>query len=198
MGVRTFWAEPTGRTIRRLRRYVLSSQEKCPGPCGYHTASVPLDVVEGEDQTSGDLWPHDDSRWPTACEGCGRAFTDEDAWQLDCNHEYRNVVSRETFSLRDAPPGAMWDASWMGDGWRGSDGICLIVMLPNGLQWTVDGRATNCTLPDDRVHKCWIRHGDPRTEAITVDKNGVTCAAGAGSIQAGDYHGFLTAGVFNP
>ncbi len=29
-----------------------------------------------------------------------------------------------------------------------------------------------------------------------VDKNGLTCAAGAGSIQAGDYHGFLRDGEF--
>lgn len=29
---------------------------------------------------------------------------------------------------------------------------------------------------------------------ITVDKNGTTCAAGAGSISAGPYHGFLRNG----
>lgn len=44
-------------------------------------------------------------------------------------------------------------------------------------------------------HKCWVRHGDPRASNVTVDKNGDTCSAGAGSILAGDYHGFLQAGV---
>jgi hypothetical protein len=70
-----------------------------------------------------------------------------------------------------------------------------MVRCPNGSDWHVDGRASNCTMPTDKVHKCWVRHGDPRASNLTVDKNGFTCAAGAGSIQAGDYHGFLQAGV---
>jgi hypothetical protein len=89
----------------------------------------------------------------------------------------------------------MWDAWWMPGSWRGSDGIALMVRCPNGSDWHVDGRASNCTLPDDRVHKCWVRHGDPRGCRVTVDKNGNTCAAGGGSIIAGDYHGFLVDGV---
>lgn len=47
------------------------------------------------------------------------------------------------------------------------------------------------TYEDARPHKCWIRHGDPRTSNVHVDKNGVTCGAGAGSIISGSYHGFL-------
>lgn len=49
-------------------------------------------------------------------------------------------------------------------------------------------------MPDDAEHRCWIRHGEP--PLITVDKNGLTCAAGAGSIQCRDYHGFLRDGSF--
>jgi hypothetical protein len=44
---------------------------------------------------------------------------------------------------------------------------------------------------DSRPHKCWVRHGDPKTGTVHVDKNGVTCGAGAGSIASGSYHGFL-------
>lgn len=44
---------------------------------------------------------------------------------------------------------------------------------------------------DSQPHYCWVRHGDPRTERIHVDKNGVTCKAGSGSISKEDYHGFL-------
>lgn len=40
-------------------------------------------------------------------------------------------------------------------------------------------------------HKCWVRHGNPRAGDIHVDKNGATCAAGAGSILTPDWHGFL-------
>lgn len=196
--VQTFWSEPTGRTIRRLRRFVSSSDAKCPGPFGYHNASAELDIVEGVDHASGDLWTHDDPRWPASCEGCDYRFADADHWQLSCRAEYRNVVTRATFALGDAPPGAMWDADWMGEPWRGPDGITLVVMLPNGGQWMVDAEASNCTRKGDRSHKCWVRHGDPRTEPVTVDKNGETCAAGAGSIMSGDYHGFLRNGIFEP
>jgi len=58
----------------------------------------------------------------------------------------------------------------------------------------IDSRASNCTLPDDNVHKCWVRHGEAPN--FTVDKNGATCAAGAGSIQTSNWHGFLRNGVF--
>ena len=77
---------------------------------------------------------------------------------------------------------------------RGPDGICLIVKCPNGRDWYVDSEASNCTRKGE-PHQCWCRHGDPRECRVTVDKNGDTCAAGAGSIQAGDYHGFLQAGI---
>jgi len=67
----------------------------------------------------------------------------------------------------------------------------LIVHTPGG-SWDIDSRASNCTLPNDNVHRCWVRHGT--APDITVDKNGVTCAAGAGSIICGNYHGFLRNG----
>lgn len=103
-------------------------------------------------------------------------------------------------NLASVPPGAMWDATWMHDcvgghflGGANSDGRFLVVRLPNGHDWTVDARCSNCTLRDDDTHRCWVRHGEP--PHITVDKNGHTCAAGAGSILSGDYHGFLRNGV---
>jgi hypothetical protein len=68
----------------------------------------------------------------------------------------------------------------------------LYVVLPNGHWWDIDGRASNCTLPTDKAHRCWVRHGVP--PHITVDKNGLTCSAGAGSILSDGYHGFLREG----
>lgn len=76
----------------------------------------------------------------------------------------------------------------------GPDGICLMVRLPNGHDWMVDSEASNCTRKGE-PHQCWVRHGDPRECRVSVDKNGDTCAAGAGSIQGGDWHGFLRDGV---
>lgn len=49
-----------------------------------------------------------------------------------------------------------------------------------------------CGCGEKTVHKCWCRHGEAPN--FTVDKNGVTCIAGAGSIQIGNYHGFLQNG----
>lgn len=68
----------------------------------------------------------------------------------------------------------------------------LYVVLPGGITWNVDSRATNCGRPEDDEHHCWVRHGDPPN--VSVDKDGGTCEAGGGSIAAGDYHGFLTNG----
>jgi len=67
------------------------------------------------------------------------------------------------------------------------------VILPNGIPWDIDSRAGNCALKDDRLHRCWVRTGEPPD--VTVGKSGgPTCAAGAGSIQGGDWHGFLRNG----
>lgn len=80
---------------------------------------------------------------------------------------------------------------------RGEDGIYLMVRLPDGHDWAVDSEASNCTKPGE-PHHCWIRHGDPRECRVTVDKNGDTCAAGAGSIASPNWHGFLQNGVLVP
>lgn len=204
-GVRTFWLEPTGTVRRWLRRYSYAGNgHTCAD--GYHDAIVDLDsAVPDVDQVNGDTWPHDDPRWPVECErGCGYRFVDDDQWQLSTWHEYTSPQRPgETFTLRPGEeiPGAMWDATWWP--WKGPDGRSICVVLPNGHTWGIDMVATNCTRPDDkatppeqRQHWCWLRHGEP--PVLTVDKDGPTCAAGAGSILSGDYHGFLRNGVFEP
>lgn len=44
---------------------------------------------------------------------------------------------------------------------------------------------------DSRPHMCWVRHGTPPHQVVHVDKSGVTCGAGAGSIALPNWHGFL-------
>jgi hypothetical protein len=108
------------------------------------------------------------------------------------------------------PPGAMWfsamylercttdeNASFWREHFKpGPDGKVLLVVLPNGRIWVIDGCANNCgkrkEFPTD-THHCWIRAGT--APKITVSKNGDSCQAGAGSIHAGDYHGFLQNGI---
>jgi len=100
---------------------------------------------------------------------------------------------------RNLPPGTLYWAPWahlrLGHClyWDNCRGPHLHVVLPNGLHWDIDSRASNCARPHDRRHRCWVRHGDP--PMVTVDIQGETCAAGAGSILVGDYHGFLRDGV---
>lgn len=158
--------------------------------------------------------PHDDPRWPRHC-GCGYAFQDSDEWQVWTEAIYRRGDTGADTTLRDAAPGAMWNAWWMGKHHSGPDGRSIVVKLPNGNDWMIDGIASNCDAPcldcgqpmsahlakdsaiacrilNPRPHKCWVRHGEPPN--LTVDKNGVTCGAGAGSILSGNYHGFLQNG----
>lgn len=85
----------------------------------------------------------------------------------------------------------------------GADGLSVAcVCVYNGWRhhWYIEHRASNCTMKDDKEHRCWVRHGTIG-EKVTVDKNGKTCGAGAGSLFMGtnhEWHGFLRNGVLTP
>lgn len=201
----TYWLEPTDRVRVGLRRYTRNSLGfTCVG--GYHSALVIIGEEPAEFEESDGrryLAAHEsvvpvsereDPRWPKTCEKCDYIFTDRDVWQHWQELLYRRTDTGEETTLRDAPPGASWDAWWLPDNYRGLDGIALMVRCPDGHDWTVDSEASNCTRKGE-PHQCWVRHGDPREYRVTVDKNGDTCAAGAGSIATPEYHGFLRDGV---
>jgi hypothetical protein len=213
MAVTCFMLEPAGWVQVGLRRFV-RDDAACPregGKWSYHGALLVLGDApiawsaeqpdrrahwfkdpEGGYGTPRFEYPgRDDPRWPARCE-CGHEFAPDDPRQEWSGLLYRRFDNDELVTLRDAPPGAMWDAPWYP--WKGPDGLSLMVKCPNGDEWCIDSRASNCTMPEDTGHRCWIRHGEP--PRITVDKAGLTCNAGAGSIQAGDYRGFLRDGVF--
>lgn len=206
---RVFWCERTGFQRRWLRRYA-PAEAKCPAkPDGstYHQAMVLVGDTTEIMNAEGYVRPSDpaefagDERWPTQC-ACGYYFTAEDERQVFTRSLYRRMdqSAAPLLPISEMPPGAMWNAWWLASfgHWRGADGISLMVRCPDGHDWCVDGQASNCTMPDDEVHKCWVRHGDPRKGEIHVDKNGVTCKAGAGSIQTGKWHGFLHNSVLRP
>lgn len=107
---------------------------------------------------------------------------------------YRDSRTSALVTLDEAEPGAVYRSSTWQPAARSQDaGEPIVVVLPNGFHWSPDSRASNCTMPGDDEHHCWVRHGD-QLDALTVDKNGATCGAGAGSILAGGYHGFLRGG----
>lgn len=179
-------------------------QDDCPRCLGhpnrgYHDAQV--FIGETRELRAWDLMGEpsdhaDDPRWPARCDHCGALAPPDAARQ----------VRRER--LYDTPsgalePGCLYWATWHHgsagqciDGWTNCPGAHLMAVLPNGRHWDVDSRAANCALPQDTTHRCWVRVGEPPN--ITVGKvGGPTCAAGAGSILAGDYHGMLQNGIFS-
>lgn len=126
-------------------------------------------------------------------------------WRLTdaADHEfiYENISTGEKRASVDLPPGACYATE--GDMPTGSDGLAIVCVTPalrNGkvgtFHWWIDYTASNCTKRDDDVHRCWVRHGTVG-DKLHVDKNGNTCAAGAGSIQAPGWHGYLHHGVLH-
>lgn len=213
MNYQTFWAAPTDRVCVLLRRYATPEDgaPQCPGH-SYHEAprTVALEDAPYTEwlrripNVEFGGWcveqlqhiPKDDPRWPKRCAYCPYEFTETDHWQTNADELYMGAPDGILRTLRDLPIGALYDATWMNDlrRYTGADGISLHCVTPGGV-WCIDSIASNCTARDDEDHKCWCRHGDPRTEPVTVDKSCKTCAAGGGSIQAGAYHGFLRGGV---
>jgi len=194
-----FWLEPTKLERVWLRRYV--SDSRCSAAKGrIHEARALIGDrrarldAEGYHQTPREKYSRH-RRWPKTC-ACGHRFAAGDVRQVFSLLLYRRTDTRELITLDDAPPGAMWDAWWMGRFWKGHDGRSLQVVCPDGRHWAIDGPAKNCTLPNDHEHRCWLRTGTP--PRITVSKSGPgrTCAAGGGSIDTGTYHGFLQDGRF--
>lgn len=123
-----------------------------------------------------------------------------------------NLTTGERVESRSLPFGACFDANRdphtnerRSRYPAGADGCSIVCITPRTTPpnptdagyWYIDSRASNCTMKDDKEHRCWVRHGTVG-EALHVDKNGKTCAAGAGSIQNANWHGFLHNGVLRP
>jgi hypothetical protein len=197
--IRCFLLTPTNFYNLSLRRYRSDWREDtpknpCPLPQGYHDVSTEINpkIEYAEHPTCGDdekQFPHDDLRWPRQC-ACGYVFLESDEWQVNYDRLYQRSDTQELASLRQPPVGAIWDAAWMPDSYKRSDGHYYVCRTPGG-EWSIDSQASNCTRPKE-PHECWVRHGI--APDLTVDKNGNTCAAGAGSIVCGGWHGFLRGG----
>lgn len=243
MGIKCFFLEPTHLYEYVLRRYTKwdDPAKKCPNQSYGHSASSGVlwkgpasdcPSVQDDKPVWGDVWSHDDSRYPAAC-SCGYVFTGEDNFQMCPERIYLRHDTKEETTRRKAPVGAMWFTDHLNDWYNGFDGHVLTVRLPGNHDWCPEQRASNCDMrckhcgkpynahvnakgertercdptwtyndgnphfEDVTKHKCWVRHGTPPQEVVHVDKNGVTCGAGAGSIaiqpsgQNPGWHGFL-------
>jgi hypothetical protein len=176
----------------------------------YHNAMRLLgDSTEPQDDCrfGGKVADHADAEWPTACEDCGAQVP-----ALGSVADPKRQVFRRTLY---ATPDRNWigmpevgDCYWADwyecdkrggnciHGWTNCDGKHLFVHLPGGSQpeneWhDLMSRASNCTMRSDTLHRCWIVNGRPEDGNLHVDKSGVTCQAGGGSIDTGRWHGCL-------
>lgn len=177
-----FFLTPTPEADVSLRRYTLHPEG---GACnGYHNVSTaalyrvpfPLDNnLHGWARLSDDRAPRTDPRWPTLC-ACGYVFKDDDQWQVNTQRLFKRSDTGELTTLREAPLGAMWDASYLDE--KGPDGMSLTVRTPGG-DWHVDK-------PMRGEAAAWTRTGTPPY---------ITARPSIFFIEKPSYHGWLTNGV---
>lgn len=189
--IQCFLIEPTDGVRRQLRRFRSSGgddpQSKCPGQYGYHNGHAPFPDGKCRLEKQGDgygVWrfdddheipPHDSPMWPTKCDDCPYVFSAEDHWQLFHDVVYVRKDTGALMTLRDCPPGAMWDADWYPE--KGPDGRSWCVSLPPGGghdYWHIDGFS--------KGGGKWTRTGEAPN--ITASP----------SILTPRYHGFLRGG----
>lgn len=195
-GTKCVFLTLSGKLQPSLRVYFTGGGE-CPEikNYGYHQACLFLPLIEGTDSIVSscqrDALEYKD-KWPTTCK-CEYLFDEEAERQYRAETLYFINGGPVLTTLHRAPVGAMWYSPWLEHEAHecGPDGKALVVKTPGG-DWHIDGVCSNCTKPNNKEHRCWVRHGVPPN--ITVDKNGNTCSAGAGSISIGKYHGFLRNG----
>ena len=190
---KVFWCVPTGEHEYHYSRTGRGNGDCPSSPNGYHRGERTL----ARFSSAADMpkaWPADDDPiWPAACDHCGATFTDANASRSSGSRAIMKRADTGEEMPDKLPVGAVFENDWVADiasYRRGPDGRVLIVVTPGG-HWEIDSRASNCTMPQENEHRCWVRHGRPEDGTLHVDKNGHTCAAGAGSIVCGNYHGFL-------
>ncbi len=183
-----FLIEPSDRHRVSLRRWSGGAAHCAVRGVWGHTAWNAVGELRADDdppnQDDPVAWPHDDPRWPSKCDHCGAPFDAGDAWQVFHERVYVRADGQpgDCF-LRALPPGAMYDATWL-EHQRGPDGRSLMLMLPDGRIWHVDGPSSNGT--------GWTRTGTaPR---ITARPSILTHRPDGGE----SYHGWLSDGVLTP
>jgi hypothetical protein len=199
MPMKARFIEPTGERRDTLSRWWGESKSCCGK--SQHFATRPYRTVPNDHpKLDWDEVPVEE--WPTKCRDCGAEW--EPGTKFSRSSGPKTVYNTDSGSPE---PGDLYFVDvkhgddhcvWHAEGT--CDGEHLMARVPTGEHWDIDGRASNCTLKDDKVHRCWVRTGDPRKgEPVTAGKMGPgvkTCSAGAGSIATAKYHGFLRDGVW--
>jgi hypothetical protein len=151
MTIKCFLLTPTGNERRWLRRYRgCGDGPNCPSKYTYHNGHFLLgDFPKRDTPRAIDVEEYKGhANWPVKCDHCDYQFKPEDNWQVFTQHLYIRSDTHEVTSIREAPPGAMWLATWMKDHgspvWeRERKGQPhLIVRTPEG-DWDVDAKSSN-------------------------------------------------------
>lgn len=192
----------------RLSTKHVDTQDACKG---FHNAMVRIDDRLGvmrraysAEELFGKPADYPPDRWPTACNDCGMAIPEQVPMVLGAEgwHVVHQVFADRLYDCPSGKPeaGDIYFIHVHDPGacsyWDNCDGNHLYARVPNGEHWDIDSRAANCTLKEDRTHRCWVRTGKPDDGTIDVGKGGHTCSAGAGSIQTATWHGFLRNGTW--
>lgn len=201
--IRCFLVQPTGEGYESV---IVTEDGQCVGGFDYHRSEKVISRFHLGENDEYPNWKSRDNKAELAlsyCSRCGNHNFSSEAMKKasgSMGRVWERVDTGERAdNLNAFGPGAMWFLTWYkGDNglycYTGTDQPPLCVRTPGG-DWVIDSRCSNCTLPDDDVHKCWPRRGEAPN--ITVDKSfGPTCSAGGGSIITGNgaYHGFLRDG----
>jgi hypothetical protein len=173
------------------------------GKPGYHNAETQLGRVPGLEawDAFGKAEDYPGERWPKKCDHCPAEVPTTADIQLHTERVYNTAsgvpergdiyeVSWEHYDKDDGTSGCIY-------GWTNCSGTHRHAVLPDGGHWGLDGRCSNCTLPKDTEHRCWVITGSQAN--LTSNKAGRTCSAGAGSIVSPrGWHGFLKNGLWEP
>lgn len=185
--VKVFFITPTDLYTRSLRRVSFEPMSPCFLARKQHCwASNAAGSIRATTQPTGGCikWDRKDPLWPEACSACGEPFKDKDWWLVDYHQVYRDQQG-DPHIQRKAPPGACWADNYRleFDGYKaGDDGRCLTVVLPDGMEWCMDGPAY-CGGKLVKPY-AWTRTGRPENGTLTVSP----------SIDTGSYHGHLING----
>lgn len=130
----------------------------------------------------------DDPRWPAECQKCFASVGVKFERTRSIAPMYGVESDPMIRALEDAPPGWMWNRDDLPEEWRGKDGMCLSMKLPDGADWLMDGPAQNCP---DIAHHGHAGHGECGWTRLGIAPQ-ITVTP---SVSSPRFHGWLRDGV---